>query len=140
MASGTPDRFAVPALYSASRCCFAASPALAAKKYLPVAQFPPAYPQNLEWNPTGFENLLAEGIAVSDKNGHIYVADSGRGVIFDFSSTADKVRDRWNGKHHPDRVIRRVARLGGGRQRDRRRLSSPTAPTGSSTSSTKAGT
>ena len=86
MASGL--RFAVPALVGLA-LLFAASPALAAKKYLPVAQFPPQYPQNLEWSPTEFQILLAEGIAVSDKNHHIYVADSGRGVIFDFSSTAD---------------------------------------------------
>jgi sugar lactone lactonase YvrE len=79
----------------------AASPALAAKKYVPVTQFPPPYPENLEWSPTGFENLLAQGIAISNKNSHIYVADSGRGVVFDFSSTTDKVADRWEGGATP---------------------------------------
>ena len=98
MASGL--RFAVPALVGLA-LLFAASPALAAKKYLPVGQFPPQYPQNLEWSPTEFQILLAEGIAVSDKNHHIYVADSGRGVIFDFSSTADSVPDRWDGSTTP---------------------------------------
>ena len=38
---------------------------------------------------------------MSDKNDHIYVADSGRGVIFDFSSTTDPVPDRWDGSTTP---------------------------------------
>ena len=101
---------------------FAASPALAAKKYVPVTQFPPPYPENLEWSPTGFENLLAQGIAVSDKNDHIYVADSGRGVVFDLQLDRRQGRGSLGRQHHPDRVIRRLACLGGRRQRDGRRL------------------
>ena len=62
---------------------------------------PAALSRKPEWSPTGFENLLAQGIAVSDKNDHIYVADSGRGVVFDFSSTTDKVADRWEGGATP---------------------------------------
>ena len=86
---------------------------------MPVAQFPPPYPQNLEWSPTELPDvLLAEGIAVSDKNNHIYVADSGRGVIFDYSSTADIGPGPLGRKHHPVGSFGGSSRLGGGRQRD----------------------
>ncbi|HVC07892.1 MAG TPA: hypothetical protein VND98_09950 [Solirubrobacterales bacterium] len=75
--------------------------ALAVKKYLPAGQFPPGYPENLQWTPSGFNSILAEGIAVSDKNHHIYVADSGRGQVFDYSSTSDKEPARWKGENTP---------------------------------------
>jgi hypothetical protein len=51
------------------------SQALAARKYQAVAQFPPNYPDNH----------------------HVYVADSGRGSVYDFSSVTDKTPERWNG-------------------------------------------
>ena len=98
MASGL--HFAVPAL-SASRSCSPPRQRSRQRSTCPSPSSRLRYPENLEWNPTGFENLLAEGIAVSDKNGHIYVADSGRGVIFDFSSTTDKAGDRWDGSTTP---------------------------------------
>lgn len=75
--------------------------ALAAKKYVPVGVFPPSYPENQSWKPTYFSQLLAESAAVSDKNHHIYVADSGRGVVFDYKSPTDKEPARWNGSNTP---------------------------------------
>ena len=71
--------------------------AIAAKKYVTIGQFPPEYPANQGWNPSTFGELLAQSVAVSDKNNHIYVADSGRGAIFDYSSSSDKEPVRWNG-------------------------------------------
>jgi sugar lactone lactonase YvrE len=75
--------------------------ALAAQKYVPVAKFPPDYPGNENWIPGGFNSTFAESVAVSDKNQHIYVADSGRGAIFDYESITDKEPARWNGTTTP---------------------------------------
>ena len=75
--------------------------AFAAKKYQPIAQIPPEYPgKNQSWIPA-IGQLLAESVAVSNKNGHIYVADSGRGKIYDYSSTSDKEPAVWNGENTP---------------------------------------
>lgn len=79
----------------------AAPAALAAKKYFPIGQFPPAYPANQSWKPEYLSQLFAESVAVSDKNHHIYVADSGRGAIFDYNSPSDKEPARWNGEKTP---------------------------------------
>ncbi len=73
--------------------------AIAAKQYSVVTQFPPNCCSKAweEWNPREFGFLAPDSVAVSDKNDHIYVADSGRGAIFDYSSTVDKTPTRWNG-------------------------------------------
>jgi len=78
-----------------------ATPALAVKKYAPVGEIPPAYPANQSWIPRTFNQILAESVAVSDKNHHIYVADSGRGAIYDYKSTSDNEPARWNGEKTP---------------------------------------
>jgi DNA-binding beta-propeller fold protein YncE len=71
----------------------------AARRYLPVSSFPERF--NEEWHPSSFSSLLAQSVAVSDKNHHIYVADSGRGVIYDYLSRLDKNPARWNGSTTP---------------------------------------
>jgi DNA-binding beta-propeller fold protein YncE len=70
----------------------------AATQYVFVKQFP-----GLGSNPSQFEYgaVRPQGLAVSDHNGHIYVADSGLGVVFDFASADDKVADRWEGTNTP---------------------------------------
>ena len=40
-------------------------------------------------------------MAVSDQNHHIYVGDSGRGAVYDYSSVTDKTPERWNGDTTP---------------------------------------
>jgi DNA-binding beta-propeller fold protein YncE len=94
-------RLIFAAFIAAAMVLVLAPSALAVKKYLPAGQFPPGYPENLQWTPSNFNTLLAEDIAVSDKNHHIYVADSGRGAIFDYSSATDKTPARWNGTETP---------------------------------------
>ncbi len=73
------------------------SQALAAKKYQPFALLPPNYPDNETWTPREFSTLRPDSVAVSDKNHHIYVADSGRGAVYDFSAVTDETPERWNG-------------------------------------------
>lgn len=77
--------------------------AFAANKYKVVTQFPPGYfdPSYEEWVPQSFESLRPDGVAVDDKNHHVYVADSGRGSIYDFTSTSDKTPTRWKGTNTP---------------------------------------
>jgi NHL repeat len=75
--------------------------AMAAKKLIPTGQFPPEYPESESWTPQEFNGLYPDSVAVSGKNSHIYVADSGRGAIFDFTSKTDNTPDRWNGTTTP---------------------------------------
>jgi DNA-binding beta-propeller fold protein YncE len=82
--------------------CLLGSPSsvFAATKYLPVGQFPPPS-ENQLWNPANFSSLLAQSVAVSNKNGHVYVADSGRGVVYDYESAADREPGQWTGSNTP---------------------------------------
>ncbi len=77
--------------------------ALAAKRYAVVTQFPPGCCSGSweEWTPREFNGVRPDGIAVNDKNHHVYVADSGRGAVYDFTSNADKTPTRWNGTNTP---------------------------------------
>jgi DNA-binding beta-propeller fold protein YncE len=75
--------------------------AFAAKKYVPVAKFPRYEYEEEGWIPSSFGQTYAESIAVNDKNSHIYVADTGRGAIWDYESITDKEPERWNGTSTP---------------------------------------
>ena len=92
----------ISALVAVLSAAFLAPSAFATKKYVQIGQFPPEYPANQNWQPTNLGELLAESVAVSDKNGHIYVADSGRGVIYDYSSSSDRQPVRWSGTDTPE--------------------------------------
>ena len=48
-----------------------------------------------------FSFLSAESVAVNDKNGHIYVADSGRGQVLDYTSASDTSPTAWSGSTTP---------------------------------------
>lgn len=105
VAQSSPNRLARRLLGFASSALLVAltlsSVAAAATKYEFVERFPPAFPENQSWTPSSFQSVRAQGVAVSTENGHIYVADSGRGVIFDFESRADKTPTSWNGENTP---------------------------------------
>jgi hypothetical protein len=45
----------------------------------------------------GFTELKSESVAVDDHNGHILVADSGNGTVYDYSSLADTAPEEWAG-------------------------------------------
>ncbi len=77
-------------------CSLSASSAFAALTYVPDGQIPPA-----NASPSSFSFILAESTAVDDANGHIYVADSGRGEVFDFNSATDTSPAVWNGSKTP---------------------------------------
>jgi phosphodiesterase/alkaline phosphatase D-like protein len=64
--------------------------ALAAKKYQQIAQFS-----------RSFNFLLANSVAVNNHNGHVYVADSGTGEVYDFTSPTDPSPSAWNGSKTP---------------------------------------
>jgi DNA-binding beta-propeller fold protein YncE len=67
-----------------------AAPALAVEKYHQVGQFT-----------NNFSFLLADSVAVNDHNGHIYVADSGSGHVYNFSSPSDTSPVSWDGSSTP---------------------------------------
>jgi hypothetical protein len=48
-----------------------------------------------------FSALRSESVAVNDLNGHILVADSGTGNVYDFNSAADTSPTTWNGSTTP---------------------------------------
>lgn len=48
-----------------------------------------------------FSDLTSESVAVNNKNGHIYVADSTHGLIYDFSSASDTEPALWTGESTP---------------------------------------
>jgi hypothetical protein len=48
-----------------------------------------------------FESLRSNSVAVNDKNGHIYVADSGLGKVYDFASASDTSPAVWDGSTTP---------------------------------------
>jgi hypothetical protein len=48
-----------------------------------------------------FAELKSESVAVNDKNGHIYVGDSGTHLVYDFESAADTTPEVWNGGSSP---------------------------------------
>jgi hypothetical protein len=47
--------------------------------------------------PGPFGSLKSESIAVNTHNGHIYIADSSNGKVFDFESAADTTPEIWEG-------------------------------------------
>jgi hypothetical protein len=58
---------------------------------------------------TPFAGLRSESVAVNDANGHILVADSGTGLVYDFASAADTSPTTWDGSTTP------AGSFGGGR-------------------------
>ncbi len=70
--------------------------ALAANAYVPVTRIPAAGSV-----PGSFNQMFAESVGLNEKNGHILVADSGRGRVFDFSSPTDTAPDPWTGSNTP---------------------------------------
>jgi hypothetical protein len=68
-----------------------AGPASAAFKYTPAGEIAGPEPG------VSFTSLKSESVAVSDFNGHIYVADSGTHKVYDFSSLSDTSPEVWEG-------------------------------------------
>jgi hypothetical protein len=85
-------------------CAVLAESAPAATQYVISDSFPEE-----SSTPSRFENVRAQGLAVSTKNGHIYVADSGVGAVYDFESADDTSATKWTGANTPD------GSFGGGR-------------------------
>ncbi|HEV7493045.1 hypothetical protein [Baekduia sp.] len=50
---------------------------------------------------TPFSLLKSESVAVNDTNGHILVADSGTGLVYDFTSAVDTTPTTWDGTSTP---------------------------------------
>jgi hypothetical protein len=50
---------------------------------------------------TPFSALRSESVAVNDSNGHIFVADSGAGLVYDFTDASDTTPDTWDGSTTP---------------------------------------
>jgi hypothetical protein len=48
-----------------------------------------------------FGSLKSESVAVNDHNGHVYVADSSAGLVYDFASPLDTMPTVWNGSGTP---------------------------------------
>jgi hypothetical protein len=65
----------------------------------------------LKFNPAGeitgpsagqpFGTLHSESVAVNDSNGHILIADSGTGLVYDFASASDTSPAVWDGSTSP---------------------------------------
>jgi hypothetical protein len=72
-----------------------AAPASAALKFNPAGQItgPSAG--------TAFGTLHSESVATNDTNGHIMVADSSVGLVYDFSSASDTSPTTWDGSATP---------------------------------------
>jgi DNA-binding beta-propeller fold protein YncE len=84
-------RFAVFALLGLALLPLAlATPASAALKYQQTGTFT-----------KNFNFLLTGSVAVNDHNNHIYVADSGNGQVYDFTSPTDTSPTVWNGSNTP---------------------------------------
>ena len=80
----------------AAALVFVTTPALAA------LHFPPSANQIAGpsmGNP--FSQLKSESVAVNDSNGHVLVAESGTGLVYDFTSAADVTPTTWDGSGTP---------------------------------------
>lgn len=108
MVRGHTRALAIGGALVASLCCFAllAGLAAAATKYVFVKQFPGI---NSTPGPFSFGAVRAQGVAVSDYNGHIYIANSSQGAVYDFESADDTVATKWTGTGTP------AGSFGGGR-------------------------
>lgn len=87
-------------------CALLAGPASGATRYVFVKQFPGIASTP---GPFSFGTVRTQGVAVSDYNGHIYVADSLQGAVYDFESADDTVATKWTGTGTP------AGSFGGGR-------------------------
>jgi hypothetical protein len=76
-------------------CCWLASPAQGALVFKSSGQIAGPAPGE------HFGTLDPESVAVNDSNGHILVADSSKGVVYDFSSLADTTAEVWEGTTTP---------------------------------------
>ena len=64
--------------------------------YLPERSFPASGA-----TPESFSQLLTESVGFDETTGHIYVADSGRGQVYDFASASDTAPAVWSGTNTP---------------------------------------
>jgi DNA-binding beta-propeller fold protein YncE len=84
------------ALATTALLALTAAPALASTSYTKLGEITgPAAGET-------FERLKSESVAVSDKNGHVYVADSGRHRVYDFASASATTPEAvWDGTTTP---------------------------------------
>jgi hypothetical protein len=64
---------------------------------------------------TSFDQLGSGSAAVNDHNGHIVLADSSNGLIYDFASVSDTSPEIWNGGNSTHGGSTPVGSFGGGR-------------------------
>jgi DNA-binding beta-propeller fold protein YncE len=74
---------------------------LAPSAFGAIVYFPKAELPATGSTPSSFDSLLAQSVGINEKNGHVLVADSGRGLVYDFSSTSDTAPDVWDGSTTP---------------------------------------
>ena len=97
-------------LRTQNRAVFAAAIAVSGGLWLlpSVAQATPGttyLPQGqITGSPTShFGRLFPESVALDESTGHIYVADSGTGSVYDFASPSDSSPTQWTGANTPAR-------------------------------------
>src|SRR5450759_2364606 len=75
--------------------------ALGAAPVLAATAFPKLGQINGPAPGSSFGHLDSESVAVNDSNGHVLVADSGVGLVYDFTSASDTSPAVWNGESTP---------------------------------------
>jgi DNA-binding beta-propeller fold protein YncE len=95
---------AAAGLLSALLLALSAAPALAGTAFVPAGSLDGSATAN-----GSFSQLLSESVAVNGKNGHILIADSGLGIVYDYDSLADASPAEWDGSATP------AGSFGGGR-------------------------